>query len=68
MAIAIFPVIILVIGILLYFVSTNGKVQEVGRLMFFFLRTAGSHLCAVARCGEAPLASKFLMDSSFDHP
>jgi len=35
MAIAIFPVILLVIGILLYFVSTNGKVQEVGRLMFF---------------------------------
>lgn len=35
MAIAIFPVILLVIGILLYFVSANGKVQEVGRLMFF---------------------------------
>lgn len=35
MAIAIFPVIIAVIGILLYFVSANGKVQEVGRLMFF---------------------------------
>lgn len=35
MAIAIFPVIILIIGVLLYFVSANGKVQEVGRLMFF---------------------------------
>jgi Na+/phosphate symporter len=35
MAIAIFPVILLVIGILLYFVSANGKVQEVGRIMFF---------------------------------
>lgn len=35
MAIAIFPIILLVIGILLYFVSANGKVQEVGRLMFF---------------------------------
>ncbi len=35
MAIAIFPVILLVIGILLYFVSTNVKAQEVGRIMFF---------------------------------
>lgn len=35
MAIAIFPILILIIGILLYFVSANGKVQEVGRLMFF---------------------------------
>lgn len=35
MAIAIFPVIIAVIGILLYFVSANGKVQEVGKIMFF---------------------------------
>lgn len=35
MAIAIFPIIIAVIGILLYFISANGKVQEVGRLMFF---------------------------------
>ncbi len=35
MAIAIFPIIVAVIGILLWFVSGNGKVQEVGRLMFF---------------------------------
>lgn len=35
MAITIFPILIAVIGILLYFVSANGKVQEVGRIMFF---------------------------------
>ena len=35
MAIAWFPIIIALIGVLLYFISTNGKVQEVGRIMFF---------------------------------
>lgn len=35
MAIAIFPVILAVLGVLLWFVPTNGKVQEMGRLMFF---------------------------------
>lgn len=35
MAIAIFPVILAVVGILLYFISANGKVQEVGRILFF---------------------------------
>ncbi len=35
MAIAWFPVIILVIGILLWFIAGNGKVQEAGRIMFF---------------------------------
>ncbi len=35
MAIAVFPIIILIVGVLLYFISANGKVQEVGRIMFF---------------------------------
>ncbi len=34
MAIAIFPVILLMIGVLMYFLSSNPKVQEVGRIMF----------------------------------
>ncbi len=35
MAIAIFPIIVAILGILLWFISANGKVQEVGRIMFF---------------------------------
>lgn len=35
MAIALFPIIVAILGILLWFVSANGKVQEAGRIMFF---------------------------------
>ncbi len=35
MVIAWFPILIAFVGVLLYFISANGKVQEVGRIMFF---------------------------------
>jgi len=35
MIIAIIPLIILVIGILMYALAANPKVQEAGRIMFF---------------------------------
>ena len=35
MAIAWFPILVALIGVLLWFISANGKVQEAGRIMFF---------------------------------
>ena len=35
MLIAVWPIITAIIGILLYFVATHPKVQEVGRVLFF---------------------------------
>ena len=35
MVIAIIPVLVLIIGLLMYFASANPKVQETGRIMFF---------------------------------
>ncbi len=34
MLIAVWPLVIAIVGVLVYFVSANGKVQEVGRLLF----------------------------------
>lgn len=33
--IIVFPLLIAVIGLLMYALSTNGKVQEIGRIMFW---------------------------------
>ena len=33
--IAIVPLLVAVVGLLMWFVSGNGKVQELGRLLFF---------------------------------
>ena len=35
MFLAIIPILVLVIGLLLYALATNGKVAEMGRIMFF---------------------------------
>lgn len=35
MLIAVWPVLILIIGLVLWFASSNGKVSEAGKLMFF---------------------------------
>ena len=32
---ALFPALILIVGLLLYALATNGKVQEIGRILFF---------------------------------
>lgn len=43
-----FNVLVAVVGVLMYALSANGKVQELGRIMFFagllaFLLTGGPH-------------------------
>jgi Na+/phosphate symporter len=35
MTIIIFPILIMIIGALLYFFASNAKWQEIGRIMFF---------------------------------
>jgi Na+/phosphate symporter len=35
MLIAVWPLVFAIVGLLLYFVATNAKVQEVGRVLFF---------------------------------
>jgi hypothetical protein len=54
--IAYLPVLSAVVGLILYFVSTNGKVQRVGEILFFcgvlaFLLTQGN-ASSVVRIGK----------------
>ena len=35
MPVSVFPVVVLLIGLIVYVLSTNGKAAEIGRLAFF---------------------------------
>lgn len=46
---AVYPVVFMLVGAAAYIVATNGKVQELGRLLFL----AGSIAAALALAGRA---------------
>lgn len=48
------PLLVAILGVLMYALATNGKIQEIGRIMFFcglltFLLELGNHATALLR-------------------